>query len=477
LKNDIFVRPGGVSSGRGDGEKEVQTRRNAVPKPTGKEGSPELPSNKPGAKEPAATPKFEFTDAERKGKVSKERFQQWAKDVGVKDASWEKQGRNFMNDALKKTMKNAPAASEAQKETEKKVKEYRGVSESLLAAFNKLHEKNSANIFAEAKKMKIADEEYDLNFEEVEELDELTGYRKKKWFGKDPLLAVAKRANDRIKVMPKNKKELATNIKYNKVAKNAFYRMEEEFEELDEANLMHIEVGEKVRLSNPKAPARHVVTKIKGQNVHIKRHPDDKEIVMPLNRVKKVKAQAAELTGKMKEEFEDLFSEQELENIIAILEAQPVSPTPDDYSGIKDGPSVRDLTDEVVAEGLGKGSGRGRPKGSKSGSKYGVGGEGASTPHMVDQIRYAEQRKIADGKGNYMLQHPVTNEKKAVPQKEANSFYQRYMNADKASEKNGHLSDFLGKHFGDSRAAPAPAIHKMDPKERAKALYPGVRGK
>ena len=67
-----------------------------------------------------------------------------------------------------------------------------------------------------------------------------------------------------------------------------------EAEELDEADLMHIKVGEKVRLTNPKAPARHTVTKIRGQKVHIKKESGE-EVILPLERIKRVKAQAAKL--------------------------------------------------------------------------------------------------------------------------------------------------------------------------------------
>ena len=49
-----------------------------------------------------------------------------------------------------------------------------------------------------------------------------------------------------------------------------------------------------------------------------------------------------------KEEVE--FSEAELAHIAAILEANPVAPVPDDYSGASNGVSVRDLSDETVAE-------------------------------------------------------------------------------------------------------------------------------
>ena len=68
----------------------------------------------------------------------------------------------------------------------------------------------------------------------------------------------------------------------------------EEVEELEEADLMHIKVGEKVRLTNPKATPKHTVDKIKGDKVHITRDNGSK-VVMPLNRIKRVKAQAMKL--------------------------------------------------------------------------------------------------------------------------------------------------------------------------------------
>lgn len=63
-----------------------------------------------------------------------------------------------------------------------------------------------------------------------EQLDELRGYRKKKLFGKDPLVAVANRAINRMKLPPNDGKklspeELASNKKYRKVSQMAFDRM------------------------------------------------------------------------------------------------------------------------------------------------------------------------------------------------------------------------------------------------------------
>lgn len=437
------------------------------------------------------------------------------------------------------------------------------------------------------------------------------------------------------------------------------------FAAIMEANMLHIKVGEKVRLSNPKAEPKHTVTKIEGDRAHITK-ADGNKVVMPLDRIKRVKYAASKglpsALGLNKEEYEQ------------IDEAEPVAPTPDDYSGSKNGPSVRTLTDETkwgkkkkvsegleiarkstgpslgdivsnlgrkspeapapdslgsapvdtvrninatvndspeanmagrglptggvirssngptakltppnpmdkmkgrglpntisrtgvseeaeevnevlgdvdstkrgakaglknaggktpswltnainkrkgqldpvgqedadidndgvpntktdkylkhrrdvisaninkeefeqIEEGRGKGSGRGRPAGSKSGSKYGEGGEGGSTSHIIDQIKYAEERGIADGKGNYKLKHPVSGETRAVPQKAANDFYRDYMNTAKPADKNTKYSSFLGKHFGDSRATEDAPLEKMSPSEREKRIYLGKK--
>ena len=77
--------------------------------------------------------------------------------------------------------------------------------------------------------------------EEVEQIDELTG-KKKKPFGKDPLSAVANRAIDRMKLPPNDgsklsPEEVRRNRLYGKVSRMAFDRMEEEVE-LDEAETL-----------------------------------------------------------------------------------------------------------------------------------------------------------------------------------------------------------------------------------------------
>ena len=93
--------------------------------------------------------------------------------------------------------------------------------------------------------------------EETEQLDELTG-RKKKLFGKDPLVAVANRAIDRMKLPPNgtgklSPEELASNKKNSKVSRWAFDRMGEEVEKLDEAKCNMTEAGKMCEVHGNKA--------------------------------------------------------------------------------------------------------------------------------------------------------------------------------------------------------------------------------
>lgn len=165
-----------------------------------------------------------------------------------------------------------------------------------------------------------------------------------------------------------------------------------------------------------------------------------------------------------KEEVE--FSEAELAHIASIVEA--VAPTPEDHAS--------NATPENNATGgKGRGSmteedavkrGRGRPKGSKSGSKHGGGGNAAGVTHLVDQIKHAGTRGIADGKGNYMLKHEHGTNKDgspkvhtaAVPQKAANDFYKSYHNTEKPAAKQDLHDKFVAKHFGISKATTKPGI-------------------
>lgn len=162
-------------------------------------------------------------------------------------------------------------------------------------------------------------------------------------------------------------------------------------------------------------------------------------------------------TAKVNAKEEVEFSEAELEHIAAILEG-PVAPTPSGYEVKAFGSSTSrsgTLTDEAIAEEEAK-RGRGRPMGSKSGSKYGSGGgNAAGVTHLVDQIKHAGTRGIADGKGNYMLKHEHGTNKDgspkvltaAVPQKSANDFYKAYHNTEKPAGKQEIHDKFVAKHF------------------------------
>ena len=91
--------------------------------------------------------------------------------------------------------------------------------------------------------------------EEVEQIDELTG-KKKKPFGKDPLSAVANRAINRMKLPPNDgsrlsPEEVRRNKLYGKVSRMAFDRMEEEVEELDEGGSQYRSAAGSGKNTNP----------------------------------------------------------------------------------------------------------------------------------------------------------------------------------------------------------------------------------
>jgi hypothetical protein len=180
-------------------------------------------------------------------------------------------------------------------------------------------------------------------------------------------------------------------------------------------------------------------------------------------RLKKIDDEEKEESSKRaykayKEEVE--FSEAELAHFAAILEG-PVAPTPDDYSPKAFGSTASrsgTLTDEAIAEEEAK-RGRGRPKGSKSGSKHGEGGNASGVTHLVDQIKHARTRGIADGKGNYMLRHEHGTNKDgspkvhtaAVSQKASNEFYSAYHGTEKPAAKQDLHDKFVAKHFNISK--------------------------
>lgn len=172
---------------------------------------------------------------------------------------------------------------------------------------------------------------------------------------------------------------------------------------------------------------------------------------------KVVKTGKSSSTVMKNEEVE--FSEAELAHIASIVEA--VAPTPDDHASnatpennATGGKGRGSMTEEDVVK-----RGRGRPKGSKSGSKHGGGGNAGGVTHLVDQIKHAGTRGIADGKGNYMLKHEHGTNKDgspkvhtaAVPQKAANDFYKAYHNTEKPAAKQDLHDKFVAKHFNISK--------------------------
>lgn len=87
--------------------------------------------------------------------------------------------------------------------------------------------------------------------EEVEQIDELTG-KNKKLFGKDPLLAVARRAINRMKLPPNDgsklsPEEIESNKKNSKVSRMAFDKMEEEVESDEKKKTAHHKLLQKFR--------------------------------------------------------------------------------------------------------------------------------------------------------------------------------------------------------------------------------------
>ena len=149
------------------------------------------------------------------------------------------------------------------------------------------------------------------------------------------------------------------------------------------------------------------------------------------------------MLSKKKAQNEEVdFSEEELAHFAAVFEAGPVAPTPNDYAGKKDGPSVRDLTDETEVPVK---RGRGRPVGSKSGSKHGE-EEKAEPMRVAAQIRTA--RPSFDGNVEKVsITHPETGKVHRVPQHAALQFNKDYAAAEKPAHKDAIEAAFIKKHM------------------------------
>ena len=253
----------------------------------------------------------------------------------------------------------------------------------LIAAFLKLQEKNTANLFTEAKKMKkldpVGQEDSDINNDG--KVDSTDKYLK-----------------NRRNAISKSMKEAAGD------------------ETREGGAVVDTKTGKKV--VSP--------TAMKAE---------------PQSTTYSQKDRSA-LTSKVKEvQSEDVqFSEAELAHIASILEAQPVAPVPDDYTGSKNGVSKRSLTDEVIDEA------RGRPKGSKSGS--GHSDEAApETMRVAAQVRAARSYKNDAGQEVVKLKHPETEKTHEVPVRHANQFNQDYASAAKPQDKENIERAFISKHM------------------------------
>jgi hypothetical protein len=172
------------------------------------------------------------------------------------------------------------------------------------------------------------------------------------------------------------------------------------------------------------------------------------------------KENRAEMDKKVKEvqKEEVEFSDAELAHIAAIME-MPVAPTPSDYSGSKNGPSVRDLSDETISETKKKDPSELKTRGRKAGVKVGTynrkdiaGVEGeseapAETKRVAAQVRTTRSMFNDSGKEVVKLQHPETKKYHEVPVRAANEFNKDYASAQKPDHKDSIESSFVKKHM------------------------------
>lgn len=154
------------------------------------------------------------------------------------------------------------------------------------------------------------------------------------------------------------------------------------------------------------------------------------------------------------------FSETELAHIAAILEANPVAPTPDDYSGSKNGVSKRDLTDETIVETKKKDPSELKQRGRKAGVKVGAyknkavaaaGGESESEAAAEPKNLVAQnpRTRIENGRNVVDVEHPSqAGVKRTMPAKEYNDFRSAYLNADKPATKEKMHDSMVAKVFG-----------------------------
>lgn len=134
--------------------------------------------------------------------------------------SKKKEDIDAANDEQQKMHKHGRQAAKFQKYADKKMNESDDKKESSETKKLKPLSKQATEFWTKIYNKK---KERDAK----KQLDELTGYRKPRLFGKDPLAAVSKRAVDRMKVKPKNEKEKAQNAKSSKVMRWVADRVED----------------------------------------------------------------------------------------------------------------------------------------------------------------------------------------------------------------------------------------------------------
>ena len=152
------------------------------------------------------------------------------------------------------------------------------------------------------------------------------------------------------------------------------------------------------------------------------------------------------------------FSEAELAHIAAIME-MPIAPVADDYSGYRNGPSKRDLSDETIVETKKKDPSELKQRGRKAGVKVGsyarkdvTGAEGEEAKAEPKNLVAQNPRTYnKEGKNFVDLEHPskpgVT---RTVPAKHYNDFRSSYLNTEKPAEKQKMHDSMVDRVFGKS---------------------------
>ena len=238
------------------------------------------------------------------------------------------------------------------------------VENKLIASFLELQSKQHSNIFEAAKKLKKLDavgkEDEDIDNDGDKDKSDSYLHNRRKAIAKamkeasDPNSGdVTSPSSMGIKApdyAPATKKKpVVGNSKVTQTGKNSSEvtkSTNEEVEQIDEISGAKAERYQKAARSG-----------LLNLAVHTKDSPDKTRKLM--NRAKGLERadkaidkdianKSAAQKKKMGEEVE--FSEAELAHIAAILEANPIAPVPDDYSGAAGGVSKRDLSDETVAE-------------------------------------------------------------------------------------------------------------------------------